>query len=289
LARRVIKDMREHGVELEPAMYCDLVGLLAVAMRRPNVTRNEIVRNLRCAWHIVGEARRHCSGLDWTVLLNEVIGVYVAAGFSNYAIEMLQQFAVFGASPNSQTYLTLLEMLGRDMKDIGRFFALWDALPKTPQPSADLYNLALEVALESRSSRRTCVVLEEMLEASVFPTPQLTERLAQVGRHVIQIHSLVAKLIAVNKSTRVASAKRENALLQTHVDERELELATQGLTVRSPSPAQEARAKYFDSLHKKGFFRRPWLPLGEYIASKRKGGEEYARKHDKPRPNILAS
>merc|ERR1712039_122991 len=164
-----------------------------------------------------------------------------------------------------------------------------EALPKSPQPPADLYNLALEVALESRSSRRTCIVLEEMLEASVFPTPQLTERLAQVGRHVIQIHGLVAKLIALNKSTRVVSAKRETTLLQTHMDERELELASQGLTVRSPTPADEARTKHFDSLRKRGFFRRPWLPKGEYIASKRKGGEEYARKHDRPRPNILAS
>merc|ERR1712039_846904 len=137
--------------------------------------------------------------------------------------------------------------------------ALWDALPKSPALSADLYNIALEVALESRSSRRTCVVLEEMLEAAVFPTPQLTERLAQLGRHVVQIHGLVAKLIALNKSVKVTSAKRDTALLQTHLDERELELATNGLTVRSPTPAQEARSKYFESLNKRGFFRRPWL------------------------------
>jgi hypothetical protein len=43
------------------------------------------------------------------------------------------------------------------------------------------------MALLSRSSQQTCAVLEQMYSATVFPTPQLAERLAKAGRHVIQI------------------------------------------------------------------------------------------------------
>ena len=53
-----------------------------------------------------------------------------------------------------------------------------------------VYHLALEVALESKTARKTCLVLEEMYDAVVFPTPQLTEQLAVAGRNVIQIHML---------------------------------------------------------------------------------------------------
>ena len=31
-------------------------------------------------------------------------------------------------------------------------------------------------------------------------------------------------------------------------------------------------------LHKLGVFRRPWLPFGEYLVSKQKGGEAYAKR-----------
>mmetsp|Transcript_58774 Transcript_58774/g.190294 ORF Transcript_58774/g.190294 Transcript_58774/m.190294 type:complete len:907 (+) Transcript_58774:98-2818(+) len=289
-AQSVVSDMHANGVQFEPDMYCDLVGLLATAMRRPRVSEQEILRNLRCAWHIFGEARRRCEDdMNWTQMLNEVMGVYIAGGFSNYAVEMLQQFSAFGAKPNTQTYASLLEMLGKDLQDVGRFFALWESLPKDPKPADELYHLALEMALETRSSKRTVALLEELYAAQVFPSPQLTERLARAGRHVIQIHEMVGKLIALNKSMRVSTARRENELLQTHIDERQIELAAHGLTERSPTPAQEARTKHFEHLRKRGFYRRPWLPLGDYIASKKKGGEAYAKKHDKPRPNILAA
>merc|ERR1712176_1358393 len=112
---------------------------------------------------------------------------------------MLQQYIVFGAEPDSVTYRQLLEMLGRDIGDVGRFFALWEAVPKEPKPADELYHLALEMALETRSAKRTCAVLEELYDARVLPTPQLTERLADTGRNVIQIHHLVGKFVALNK------------------------------------------------------------------------------------------
>jgi len=285
-ARQVVQDMHRHEIDLTPPMYYDLVGLFAAAMRRPRITENERFQNLRCAWHVVAEARRRCRKLDWTRMLNEVMGVYIAAGLAQFAVDMLEQFAVFQARPDTETYRQLLEMLGRDLKDIGRFFALWDALPREPPPSTALMHLALEMAMESRSARRTCTVLEEMYAAEVYPSPQLTDRLAKVGRRVIQIHLLVGKFIALNRDSKAAAAQRETALLQAHMDEREVELAALGQTTRMPTPQQQAREKHFDSLRKRGWFRRPWLPFAEYLASKQKGGEAYRKRHEL-RPNLL--
>lgn len=288
-AQTVVEEMQAHGEVVTSEMFYDLVGVFTSALKYQNLTQQEVYRNLRCTWHIVGEAKKNQDDIDWTKMLNEVMSVYVAGKFTQYAVDLLQQYPAFDVSPDGQTYLILLEMLGRDVKDVGRFFALWESLPRSPKPDERLYHLALEMAMESRSSKTTIAVLEEMYEAEVFPTPDLTDKLAKVARHVLQVHELVGKLISLNKSVRVTEAKRETELLQTHIDERELILATQGLTSRSPTPAQEVRAKHFESLHKRGFFRRPWLPIGEYKASKDKGGEVYAARHDKPRPNILAS
>eukprot|EP00913_Durusdinium_trenchii_P007118 g6694.t1 len=46
--------------------------------------------------------------------------------------------------------------------------------------------------------------------------------------------------ISLNRDLKIAAAKRETALLQTHMDEREAYLAADGLTVRSPTPEQDA-------------------------------------------------
>lgn len=285
-AKALVEEMGEQHVVLSPVMYNHLVGLFATAMRRPHVSDVEKLQNLRHAWGVVSAAREAYSDkLDWTSLLNEIVGVYVAGGFSDFAMDMLPQYAVFGAEPDAETWEHLLRMLGE--RDIGRFFTLWNSVPK-PLPE-ELYQVALDVALRSRSSQQTCAILEEMYTVPVFPSPQLTERLARAGRHIIQIHHQIGKFIALNRDVKVASAKRETALLQTHMDERDTQRAAEGLTVRSPTPEQEFRDRYFDKLKKQGVFRRPWLPFGEYLVSKQKGGEAYARRHDKPRPNLLAT
>ncbi|CAK9079503.1 Pentatricopeptide repeat-containing protein PFL1605w [Durusdinium trenchii] len=289
-AKTTIHEMREYGLVLSPVMYCHLVSLFASAMRRPHTSENEKLQNLRYAWNVVAEARRACeSRINWTSMLNEVLRVYVAGGFAEFAVEMLPQYAEFGVNPDADTWAHLLRMFGDDLKDVGRFFLLWDTVPQDIKLSDDLYHLALEMALQSRSSQQTCAVLEQMYSVSVFPTPQLAERLAKAGRHVIQIHQQIGKFISLNRDLKIAAAKRETALLQTHMDEREAYLAADGLTVRSPTPEQEYRDRYFDQLHKQGVFKRPWLPFGEYLASKQKGGEAYAKRHDKPRPNLLSA
>ena len=182
-AKALVEEMGEQHVVLSPVMYNHLVGLFATAMRRPHVSDVEKLQNLRHAWGVVSAAREAYSDkLDWTSLLNEIVGVYVAEGFSDFAMDMLPQYAVFGAEPDAETWEHLLRMLGE--RDIGRFFTLWNSVPK-PLPE-ELYQVALDVALRSRSSQQTCAILEEMYTVPVFPSPQLTERLARAGRHIIQ-------------------------------------------------------------------------------------------------------
>ncbi len=187
-ARTTVHEMQEHGVVMTPVMFCHLVKLFASAMRRPHTSAHEKVQHLRHAWNVVAEARRVWNKeLDWTRMLNQVVAVYVAGGFAEFAVDMLPHYAAFGVQPNAETWEVLLRMFGEDLKDVGRFFLLWGTIPKDPPLPEELYHLALEMALLSRSSQQTCVVLEEMYSATVFPTPQLAERLAKAGRHVIQI------------------------------------------------------------------------------------------------------
>eukprot|EP00928_Gymnodinium_smaydae_P030010 TRINITY_DN22431_c0_g1_i1.p1 TRINITY_DN22431_c0_g1~~TRINITY_DN22431_c0_g1_i1.p1 ORF type:complete len:932 (-),score=247.40 TRINITY_DN22431_c0_g1_i1:150-2945(-) len=297
-AHSVVQELYGYGQTLRPSMYNHLVSMFATAMRRPSIAESEKLQHLRGAWRVIAEARRRAAlrtgagsdGFDWTALLNAAMSVYIAGGYSQYAVDLLRHYDALGASPNGDTYRQLLEMFGQDLRDPGRFFALWEAVPREPErPADELYHLALEVALTTGSAKKTCDVLEEFCAAKVFPTPQLADRLAKIGRHVTQIHLLVARLISANRESRVEVAKREAALIEANIQERELVLAEVGLSVRDPTPEQEARDRHFQSLRKRGWFRRPWLPIGEYLASKQKGGEAYAKKHDRPRPNLLGA
>lgn len=289
-AREVVQEMQTLGFSLEPAMYYHLVGLFASAMRLPQVGHQERLQNLRCAWHVLSEARSQWAGdIDWTIMLNEVMGVYIAAGLHQFAIDMLQQYPAFGARPDDVTHQQLLEMLGCELKDVGRFFALWDVIPKTPKPADKLYHLALEMAMESRSAKKTVEIMEELYAAEVMPTPQLTERLAKTARHVAQIHLLVGKFLALNKTLKLQAIKRETARLQSRMDERDTLLAVEGKRSHDPTPEQEARKKNFEMLKKRGMLQRPWLPKGLQILNKQKGGEAFALRHDRPRPNLLTA
>ena len=55
-------------------------------------------------------AQAYANKLDWVKLLNEVMGVYVAGGFADFAMDMLPQYAVFGVEPDVETWEHLLRM-----------------------------------------------------------------------------------------------------------------------------------------------------------------------------------
>lgn len=228
-------------------MYCHLVGLFATCMQRPQTSEHEKLQHLRHAWQVCSEARQARSDLDWSKLLDAVLEVYVAGGFAEFAVEMLPHYSAFGVEPTVDTWHCLLRMFG-DRQDVGRFFVLWDAVPEHIEKSEQLYHLALEMALQSRSAQQTCVILEQMLKVSVFPSPQLAERLAKAGRNVIQSLGVLGRLgpaasqgftsssgsrspggrdlsgavrfIALNKEAKISEAKRETVRCSGHARSR---------------------------------------------------------------------
>jgi hypothetical protein len=149
-----------------------------------------------------------------------------------------------------------------------------------------MYNLALDVAMESQSSSRTVAVLDRMLERRIFPLPAQAEKLAIVGRKIVQIHQVIGKLVAIQRDATHEKMVRDNSLVQLQIEEHATRLAAvQGKTVNDPSIEQQVRNIYFA---KSKAHRPPRLTKAEHSQVKKKGGEMHAKRTDKPRHNILA-
>ncbi|PFH36480.1 pentatricopeptide repeat domain-containing protein [Besnoitia besnoiti] len=291
-AKDVVRQMVAENVPFSPYLYTLVIRVFASAMRLPRVSDAERIANLRYAWHIVQDMRAKGVKLE-TKTLNALLEVYVAGGFSQYAVEMLKHYHELGCEPDIYTYKALLTMFARDLKDVGRFFALWDFMRRhtSLSPPPDLLHLALSTAMDSQSASRTVKVLQEMYALKVFPTPQLTDRLARVGREITAIHEMIGLFVKLQKQDVFEKNRKEQQLLQTQIDEHELKVfANRGVTLRADhTPEQEVRKEFFDKQDKAkkakyGGNRRPWMPLGEFLQSKQKGGENFAKKHDRPRP-----
>jgi len=282
-ARKVVVEMQKNQMPVTPEMYNHLIRTFSSAMRLPKATDFERVAHLQYAWHVLGDARAQKNVPITTGLLNELLKVYISGGYARFAVDLLKQYAVFGCSPDVHTYGYLLDMF-HELRDFGRYFAIWDLMLEKYTPVPEMYHTALSMAIMSQSANKTCTILERMIDAHVFPTPELASRLAKVGRQVLEIHRLIGKFIDLHKDHTTESAKRTQALLQAHVDERNLLLAVEGKRQLSPTPEQEVRKKYFQKLKDQGAFRRKWLPRYEYQQHKKKGGDLYSYKHDKPKP-----
>jgi len=281
-ARQMIQEMHGAGISISPNMYNHLLRTFSSAMQLPKSTDFEKVAHLRYAWHVLGDARQQQVPIT-TSLLNELLQVYIVGGWARYAVELLKQYAVFECQPNIETYGLLLNMFV-SMNDFGRYFAFWDLLNEKYTPTTPMLHTALHMAISTQSANKTCMILEAMYQAKVFPTPDLTTRLAKVGRQVLEIHRYVAQFIELNKETAEEDAQRTQALLQAHVDTRNLILATEGKRDMTPTVEQDVRKKYFAKRKAEGVYGRKWLPKGEYQQLKKKGGDLYSYKRDKPKP-----
>ncbi|CEL94120.1 unnamed protein product [Vitrella brassicaformis CCMP3155] len=290
-AKEVVKQMGRREIPMTQWMYHQLISVFATAMRLPKVSDNERLCNLRYAWSVVQDMRRKELPID-THSLNAVMQVYINGGFAQYAIDMLQQFAHFKCEPDATTYFALLRTLGKDLKDPGRFFALWDYMRENSKvvPNQAMLHLALDTAMTSRSAARTVKVLQEMYQLKVYPTAQLTDRLAKVGRKITEIHRMVALFIKLQKEDVWTKRKNETAVMLSKIDEHELRLFQEGqhYSQLGPklSPEDEVRKKFFKS-RERLYGKRKWLPLGEYIQAKQKGGEHYAERKDRPKPVLV--
>lgn len=183
-------------------------------------------------------------------------------------------------------------MFALDLKDPGRFFALWDFLKSEERQcvvtkTAGMLQLALNTAIESQSATRTIGVLREMFEAKVYPSPQAAGRLAAVAREVPEVHELMRNLVALQQHEVYRHSRREQQLLQTRLDEHELRVYRQGKPNIRSNETEEQRARRMHFEKKDKADKHKWLPLGEFIQSKQKGGEVYAQRHDRPTPSLV--
>jgi len=285
-AKEVVKEMGRRQIPLSSPMYVSLISVFASAMRLPGVNDHERLCNIRYAWHVMRDAQQKGVPLK-AKHLNAVMRVYIQGGFSQYAVDMLREYHRFGIDPDGGAYHQLLVMLGEDLKDPGRFFALWEYMRMNTKvkPSIPLMQLALKTAISSRSASLTVRTLREMYEAKVMPSPELVDTLARVGRRISEIHRLVAAFVQLEKTETFLKAKKETALVQAKLDEHELRLSAEGKTSKSWSEEEKIREKHFDN--KRKIFGKPRLPRGEYRDLQKKGGEPWAKKVDRPKPMLL--
>ena len=284
LLHKMVSEITSAEIPFSTLYYSLCIQTTATAMRLPKVSDFERVTNLRLAWSIIAAAKGKGFKVT-TKLLNSVMEVYKSAGFAQYTTDMLVQFPAFDCAPNKRTYELMFELLGKDLKDAGRFFALWDS---NSLRTRDILHTALDLAISSRSANRTVQVLDTMATAKVFPTPSQTENLAQAGKKIPQVHAAVARLVVAQRTETERVVLRRSALQELDVKEHEARLALEGKTPRTPTPEQEVRRKYFDNLKKQDGHSRPWLPLGQYHQLTKRGGELYAKRHDRRQPNLLA-
>lgn len=122
-------------------------------------------------------------------------------------------------------------------------------------PSHKLMCLALQVALMSGkiryhlgSSKMTLEVLREMYNLRIFPTPKLVTELYKRGKHIVEIHLAVKDLEELQRNLVQQRCKRETELLQSYVDERQLNSYAQGKKLNQPTMYHRLRSKTFKRL-----------------------------------------
>ena len=278
--RKTVKDISDNGFLIDNQMYADMILCVGTSLV-PSSPPHEVFSKIRLAWYIVADMREKGVGID-TPILNALTKVYVGADQPDHAIQMLEQFPTFETAPSTETYEILLEFFGFK-SDSTKFFALFDQCCNL---SDKMFNLALDVAIESQSSSRTVAVLEQMVERQIFPLPNQAEKLALVGRKIVQIHQVVGKLVALQRDNTHDKMVRDNALVQLQIEEHATRLAAiEGRTVKDPTLEQQVRDIYFS---KSRAHKPPRLTKSEHLQVKKKGGELHARKIDKPKHNILA-
>ena len=281
--RKSVSEISANGIPLTPQIYALSVETCGSALTGAS-THHERTVNLRLAWHIVADMR--AKGMAVTApVLDALVVVYKQANLPDQATAMLQQYTLFECEPSVRAYETLLEMFGLSgsAADQAKFFKLYDSL-KDRKLSDRIYHLALDVAMESKSSKRTVAMLEQMNERKIWPLPAAMEKLAVVGRKIIHIHQVVGKMVATQREEVYERSEREKSLLTLAIEEHRTRLAAlEGKTdTEFVTVEHEVRQKLFSS-SSKGNMK---LSKKEHLQVKKKGGEMHARRVDKPRAPV---
>jgi pentatricopeptide repeat protein len=283
--KRTVSEITAANIPLTRSMYADFIRTVAKSISDTRPSKNTINQNLRLVWYFVADLKEKNVSAVSPDILNALLETYCSADLLDQAIQMLEQFSEFSLAPNAKTYDLLLELLGK-RQEVGRFFALYEQSKN--MCSERIVHLALDLAMESRSSKQTVSVLEDMLNRKIRPLPAAAERLAIVGRQVVQIHQVVGRMVAQQRDETHERTTKEHALLALELEEHRTRIAhVEGKTdFQFETPENEARRLYWD---KKDSGRKTVkLAKKDWIEVKKKGGRMHALKVDKPKPNLLA-
>ncbi|EUD66047.1 hypothetical protein C922_03517 [Plasmodium inui San Antonio 1] len=229
-----------------------------------------------------------------TKILNSIVQLYINCDYHDYAISMLKYYTQFECLPDVYTFGLLYKLLFYKMEDYGRVLCLYDYMVNQTGVKADekTLNLVLRAAIKTKSSKSTLYVLRQMYTAKVYPTAKTIKELFHVGRHITDIQILINNMISQQKREIYEENVKESQLIQLNIDEYELNLFREGKTFRTKSQLDQVREQFFrrkervekEKRMSKGKKSSDWLPYGQYLQRKRKGGEAYAQRVDRPKP-----
>ncbi|SBT73050.1 pentatricopeptide repeat domain-containing protein, putative [Plasmodium ovale] len=249
----------------------------------------------------VGNLEEMCKGGDAsssgcvnTKLLNSIVLLYKNCKYYEYAINMLKYYAYFGCAPDCYTFGVLYKMLFFEQKDYGKVICLYNYMANNTTIKANAYtfNIVLSSAIKTKSSKNTLFVLRHMYAAKVYPTPKMVKKLFHVARHITDIQLLINSMIHQQKKCLYEENLKEHQLIQLNIDEYELNLFKEGKTFKTKSDLDKVREQFFrrkqaiekEKRMSKGKKSSDWLPYGQYLQNRKKGGQAYANRVDRPKP-----
>ncbi|CRG96970.1 pentatricopeptide repeat protein, putative [Plasmodium gallinaceum] len=229
-----------------------------------------------------------------TKMLNSIVLLYINCDYYEYSINMLKYYSYFNCIPDYYTFKILFKMLSFKLKDYGKVICLYNYMINNTNIKSDEYtfNIVLNAAIKTKSSKHTLFILRHMFAAKIYPTPKMIKKLFHVGRHITEIQLLINSMINQQKKEVYEENLKENQLIQLNIDEYELNLFKEGRTFKTKTELDQVREQFFKKKQRiekekrmsKNKKSSNWLPYGQYLQNKKKGGEAYAKKVDKPKP-----
>ncbi|GAW83709.1 hypothetical protein, conserved [Plasmodium gonderi] len=297
--KEILKTMNRHKIKITQEMCAYIIRAFANNCQKEGITLSEKHNNIKYAWAVVSEVNNlnwisKSKSVDTTKMLNSIVLLYINCDYYDYAISMLKYYTHFKCCPDGYTFRMLYKMLFFQLHDYGKVLCLYDHMINHTDIKADEYtfNLVLSAAIKTKSSKNTLFVLRHMYSAKIYPTQKAIKELFHVGRHITEIQVLINSMINQQKKVIYEENLKDNQLIQLNIDEYELNLFKEGKTFKTKSTLDQVRNQFFNRKQRiekekrmsKNKKSSDWLPYGQYLQHKRKGGESYAKRVDRPKP-----
>ncbi|CXJ24978.1 conserved Plasmodium protein, unknown function [Plasmodium berghei] len=320
--KEILKTMNKYKIKITDEMYCYIIRTFANNCKSRNMQISEKNNNIKYAWGIIyyminlrknnindknnvsessiendhanSSIIKKNNNIVNTKLLNSIVLLYINCEYYEYSINMLKYYSYFQCIPDYYTFNMLFKMLFYKQKDYGKVICLYNYMVNNTNIKIDEYtfDLVLNSAIKTKSSKNTLFILRHMFTAKIYPTPKTIKKLFHVARHITDIQLIINSMIRQQKKDIYEENVKENQLIQLNIDEYELNLFKDGKTFKTKSEIDKVRDQFFkrkeriekDKKMSKNKKSSNWLPYGQYLQTKKKGGNAYSKKVDKPKP-----